>query len=174
MRCCCCAWIFGGGGGITAHSCHVHACLPFRCFPSFYCGSALPWQNVNLIHGLQLFFAVGMGVLRGNHETLMSVLESFLHDPLVEWGRSKRGSSRNLDGTWSVCSYICIYMYIYLCVQSICTNVIVYIIHDIFIISSKHFIVQYTIYQWRCYKYLFHLCPLFKFGKVRLCYSPLA
>jgi phosphatidylinositol kinase/protein kinase (PI-3 family) len=50
------------------------------------------------ITGFIYLFAVGMGVLRGNHETLMSVLESFLHDPLVEWGRSKQRGSSSLDG----------------------------------------------------------------------------
>ncbi len=50
------------------------------------------------IGGFIWLFAVGMGVLRENHETLMSVLESFLHDPLVEWGRSKQRGSSSLDG----------------------------------------------------------------------------
>ena len=31
-----------------------------------------------------------MGVLRTNRDMLMSVLESFVHDPLVEWSKSAR------------------------------------------------------------------------------------
>ena len=30
-----------------------------------------------------------MRLLRANTDTLMSVLESFIHDPLVEWNRKK-------------------------------------------------------------------------------------
>jgi serine/threonine-protein kinase ATR len=32
---------------------------------------------------------VTMKLLRANSGTLMSVLESFIHDPLVEWNRKK-------------------------------------------------------------------------------------
>jgi serine/threonine-protein kinase ATR len=32
---------------------------------------------------------VTMRLLRANTDTLMSVLESFIHDPLVEWNRKK-------------------------------------------------------------------------------------
>jgi serine/threonine-protein kinase ATR len=32
---------------------------------------------------------VTMRLLRANSDTLMSVLESFIHDPLVEWNRKK-------------------------------------------------------------------------------------
>jgi serine/threonine-protein kinase ATR len=32
---------------------------------------------------------VTMKLLRANSDTLMSVLESFIHDPLVEWNRRK-------------------------------------------------------------------------------------
>ena len=32
---------------------------------------------------------VTMRLLRANSGTLMSVLESFIHDPLVEWNRKK-------------------------------------------------------------------------------------
>ena len=35
-----------------------------------------------------------MGVLRGNRDMLMSVLESFVHDPLVEWTKSRRHRDR--------------------------------------------------------------------------------
>ena len=34
---------------------------------------------------------VTMRLLRVNNDTLMSVLESFIHDPLVEWNRKKVG-----------------------------------------------------------------------------------
>src|SRR5438552_10147978 len=34
---------------------------------------------------------VTMRLLRANNDTLMSVLESFIHDPLVEWNRKKVG-----------------------------------------------------------------------------------
>jgi phosphatidylinositol kinase/protein kinase (PI-3 family) len=47
---------------------------------------------------------VTMRLLRANTDTLMSVLESFIHDPLVEWNRKKvwpakywRSDYRNLD-----------------------------------------------------------------------------
>jgi len=36
---------------------------------------------------------VTMRLLRANTDTLMSVLESFIHDPLVEWNRKKVISS---------------------------------------------------------------------------------
>jgi serine/threonine-protein kinase ATR len=43
-----------------------------------------------------------LNALRNNKETLMSVLESFIHDPLVEWsnasGTSKRGERENHKG----------------------------------------------------------------------------
>jgi serine/threonine-protein kinase ATR len=38
---------------------------------------------------------VTMRLLRANTDTLMSVLESFIHDPLVEWNR-KKASSQNI------------------------------------------------------------------------------
>jgi serine/threonine-protein kinase ATR len=38
---------------------------------------------------------VTMRLLRANTDTLMSVLESFIHDPLVEWNR-KKVSSQNI------------------------------------------------------------------------------
>jgi serine/threonine-protein kinase ATR len=31
-----------------------------------------------------------LGVLRNNRETLMSVLETFIHDPLVEWTKDSK------------------------------------------------------------------------------------
>ncbi|OQS07946.1 phosphatidylinositol kinase (PIK-L4) [Thraustotheca clavata] len=38
---------------------------------------------------------VALTLLRANRETLRSVLESFVHDPLVEWGRSKSKQAIN-------------------------------------------------------------------------------
>ena len=38
---------------------------------------------------------VTLNLLRQNKETLMSVLESFIHDPLVEWGRAGKNHGRN-------------------------------------------------------------------------------
>jgi len=38
---------------------------------------------------------VTMRLLRTNTDTLMSVLESFIHDPLVEWNRRKATSCRS-------------------------------------------------------------------------------
>lgn len=35
-----------------------------------------------------------MGILRENKDSLMSVLEAMVHDPLVEWGIDHRGKSR--------------------------------------------------------------------------------
>jgi serine/threonine-protein kinase ATR len=40
---------------------------------------------------------VTMRLLRANSDTLMSVLESFIHDPLVEWNRRKVPLSYQLD-----------------------------------------------------------------------------
>lgn len=35
---------------------------------------------------------ITLSVLRMHRETLMSVLETFIHDPLVEWTKSQRSS----------------------------------------------------------------------------------
>ena len=35
---------------------------------------------------------ITLSVLRANRETLMSVLETFIHDPLVEWTKSHKSS----------------------------------------------------------------------------------
>lgn len=35
---------------------------------------------------------ITLSVLRTHRETLMSVLETFIHDPLVEWTKSQRSS----------------------------------------------------------------------------------
>jgi serine/threonine-protein kinase ATR len=39
---------------------------------------------------------VTMRLLRANSDTLMSVLESFIHDPLVEWNRKKVSSDSSM------------------------------------------------------------------------------
>ena len=39
---------------------------------------------------------VTMRLLRANTDTLMSVLESFIHDPLLEWNRKKVGICKYL------------------------------------------------------------------------------
>lgn len=39
---------------------------------------------------------VSMQVLRSNRELLMSVLETFLHDPLIEWSKHQKGAANNL------------------------------------------------------------------------------
>eukprot|EP00028_Trichosphaerium_sp_Am-I-7-wt_P005743 CAMPEP_0168528384 /NCGR_PEP_ID=MMETSP0405-20121227/13217_1 /TAXON_ID=498012 /ORGANISM="Trichosphaerium sp, Strain Am-I-7 wt" /LENGTH=121 /DNA_ID=CAMNT_0008551779 /DNA_START=848 /DNA_END=1210 /DNA_ORIENTATION=+ len=38
-----------------------------------------------------------MEILRRNKDTLLSVLETFIHDPLVEWGVSSRRYKQRLD-----------------------------------------------------------------------------
>jgi serine/threonine-protein kinase ATR len=45
---------------------------------------------------------VTMRLLRANSDTLMSVLESFIHDPLVEWNRKKVKSIVRLPESHSV------------------------------------------------------------------------
>lgn len=35
---------------------------------------------------------ITLSILRANKETLMSVLETFIHDPLVEWTKSHKSS----------------------------------------------------------------------------------
>ncbi|GAO52708.1 hypothetical protein G7K_6779-t1 [Saitoella complicata NRRL Y-17804] len=40
---------------------------------------------------------VTVRILRGNKDSLMSVLETFLHDPLVEWNRRKRANQYALE-----------------------------------------------------------------------------
>ncbi|TMW55922.1 hypothetical protein Poli38472_008570 [Pythium oligandrum] len=42
---------------------------------------------------------VTMGLLRENKETLRSVLEAFIHDPLVEWGRRGKNTQGSTTGT---------------------------------------------------------------------------
>jgi serine/threonine-protein kinase ATR len=37
-----------------------------------------------------------MGILRDNKDSLMSVLEAMVHDPLVEWGIDDRGKSTKM------------------------------------------------------------------------------
>lgn len=38
-----------------------------------------------------------MDILRSNHGSLMSVLEAFVHDPLVEWTKSSRSKERDIQ-----------------------------------------------------------------------------
>lgn len=38
-----------------------------------------------------------MKVLRSHRETLLSVLESFIHDPLVEWGKGGKSVNSGID-----------------------------------------------------------------------------
>lgn len=37
-----------------------------------------------------------MGILRSNGDSLMSVLEAFVHDPLVEWTKSRSKSAAEI------------------------------------------------------------------------------
>jgi serine/threonine-protein kinase ATR len=39
-----------------------------------------------------------LGVFRNNFESLVSVLEGFVHDPLVEWSNKKKGQQRDAAG----------------------------------------------------------------------------
>ena len=41
---------------------------------------------------------VALRVLRRHVDMLVSVLESFIHDPLVEWQRNSRGGSKPAEG----------------------------------------------------------------------------
>jgi serine/threonine-protein kinase ATR len=45
-----------------------------------------------------------LGVLRANRETLMSVLETFIHDPLVEW--TKDSNKKTIRTVRSCMSYL--------------------------------------------------------------------
>lgn len=40
---------------------------------------------------------VTLSVLRHNRETLMSILETFIHDPLVEWTKSHKSSGSEIQ-----------------------------------------------------------------------------
>ncbi len=40
---------------------------------------------------------ITMGILRANGDSLMSVLEAFIHDPLIEWTRSRHKSASSTD-----------------------------------------------------------------------------
>ncbi|KAF0685567.1 Aste57867_22575 [Aphanomyces stellatus] len=59
--------------------------VPFRLTPNMVDAFGLSGVEGVYRHSAE----VTLTLLRANRETLRSVLESFLHDPLVEWGRSK-------------------------------------------------------------------------------------
>ncbi len=71
--------------------------------------------------------ACAMKVLRGNHDSLLNVLETFLHDPLVEWlkrteteGQKALGKcERRLQVSSLVCEHACI-MYLGLNRERLC------------------------------------------------------
>ena len=61
----------------------------------------LPFYHQNMIDGLGITGYEGiflrvceitLSVLRSHRDTLMSILETFIHDPLVEWTKSHKSS----------------------------------------------------------------------------------
>ena len=59
--------------------------VPFRLSPNMLDGMGLSgYEGV-----FRRVSEVAMGVLRSNKDMLLSVLESFIHDPLVEWSRRR-------------------------------------------------------------------------------------
>lgn len=68
--------------------------VPFRLTPNI-----VDAMGVTGVEGAyRRTLEVTMGVLRENKDTLLSVLEPFLRDPTVSWGRSGR-AQRNADGS---------------------------------------------------------------------------
>ena len=81
--------LFDKGMGLTRPE-----VVPFRLSPNMLDGMGLAgYEGV-----FRRVSEVAMGVLRGNKEMLTSVLESFIHDPLVEWTRTKASSSNRPQG----------------------------------------------------------------------------
>ena len=73
---------------------HIYECL-------HKCPNGLQNNLQNVIDGLGITGYEGiflrvceitLSVLRSHRETLMSVLETFIHDPLVEWTKSHKSS----------------------------------------------------------------------------------
>ncbi|CAK4138794.1 unnamed protein product [Aphanomyces euteiches] len=65
--------------------------VPFRLTPNMVDAFGLSGVEGVYRHTSE----VTLTLLRANRETLRSVLESFVHDPLVEWGRSKNKQVMN-------------------------------------------------------------------------------
>lgn len=68
--------------------------VPFRLTPNMI--DALGLSGVEGLY--RQVCQVTMTLLRSNKETVLSVLESFVHDPLVEWSRSKHQSLHHHPG----------------------------------------------------------------------------
>lgn len=68
--------------------------VPFRLTPSMLDGLGVGGYEGTF----RRVSETAMGVLRGNREMLVSVLESFIHDPLVEWARKSSSSSGSAAG----------------------------------------------------------------------------
>ncbi|KAL6494861.1 hypothetical protein OROGR_031661 [Orobanche gracilis] len=75
--------------------------VPFRLTQDFFFFVSKKNQIQNMIDGLGITGYEGtyrrvceitLSTLRANKETLMSVLETFIHDPLVEWTKSHKSS----------------------------------------------------------------------------------
>lgn len=76
--------------------------MPFRLTPNFLDGLGITGAEGQcsrifcswlLTAGLGVFriaCEITMGLLRENKDTLMTVLDPFIHDPLVEWEDEKR------------------------------------------------------------------------------------
>lgn len=60
--------------------------VPFRLTPNIVDG-----MGVTGVEGVfRIACEVTMQILRDNQDSLMSVLDAFIHDPLVEWEDEKR------------------------------------------------------------------------------------
>lgn len=78
----------------------------------------MPWCLQNMIDGLGITGYEGtflkvceitLSVLREHRETLMSVLETFIHDPLVEWTKNHKNSGVEVQNPHAQVgsSYLC-------------------------------------------------------------------
>ncbi|WVQ74974.1 hypothetical protein IAR50_004582 [Cryptococcus sp. DSM 104548] len=87
--------------GLTGDTVHVDLNCLFEKGATFEIPERVPFRlTQNLVDALGVTGVEGvyrkaaeitLDILRSNSDSLMSVLEAFVHDPLVEWARSSRG-----------------------------------------------------------------------------------
>ena len=59
----------------------------------FYCQNMIDGLGITGYEGVILRVCeITLSVLRSHRDTLMSILETFIHDPLVEWTKSHKSS----------------------------------------------------------------------------------
>lgn len=77
------------GKGLTLK---VPEIVPFRLTPNMVTAMGIAGYEGNF----RIICEVVMGIMRRNSDALLGVLETFLHDPLADWGK---GDTRNANGT---------------------------------------------------------------------------